>query len=240
MPRVALFATCLVDQFHPGVGRAALRLLRRAGCRVDFPPAQTCCGQPLFNMGQRDAARPLARRTIEALRPYDAAVLPSGSCAAMIRVHYPELFADEPRWLEAAREVGRKTYELSEYLVRILGRPDVAGCRGGTVTVHDSCHLLRALRVRDEPRALLAAAGCRIVEMEEATTCCGFGGAFAVKMGPISGRLLDAKLDRIEASGAPVVCAGDVSCLMHIGGGLSRRGSAVRAVHVAEIAAEGS
>lgn len=239
MPRIALFTTCLVDQFFPGVGRAALKLLRRAGCRVEFPPNQTCCGQPFFNMGHREAARPLARRTIEVLRPYDAAVLPSGSCAAMIRVHYPELFRHEPRWQAAALEVGRKTFELSEYLVNVLGRPDAAGRSEGTVTVHDSCHLLRELRIQAEPRTLLRAAGRRIAEMEDAAVCCGFGGAFAVKMGPISGRMLSSKLDRIEAAGAPVVCAGDVSCLMHIGGGLSRRGSAVRAVHVAEIAAEG-
>ena len=239
MPRVALFTTCLVDQLFPGVGRAALALLRRAGCAVDFPPAQTCCGQPFFNMGHHAAARPLARRTIETLRPYDAAVLPSGSCASMIRIHYAELFRDEPATLAAALEVGRKTFELSEYLVKVLGRPDLGGRHDGAVTVHDSCHLLRGLRIQSEPRALLRAAGCRIAEMEESTSCCGFGGAFAVKMGPISGAMLGEKIARIEASGAPVVCAGDVSCLMHIGGGLSRRGSAVRVAHVAEIAAEG-
>jgi L-lactate dehydrogenase complex protein LldE len=239
MPRVAFIATCLVDQFHPRVGVAALKLLRRAGCQVEFPPGQTCCGQPFFNMGHWSAARPLARRTIEFLRPYDAAVLPSGSCTAMIRVHYPELFREEPAWLDAALDVGRKTFELTEYLVRVLGRQDAAGRFEGAVTYHESCHLQRVLRVREEPRTLLRAAGCRLVEMEESDACCGFGGAFAVKMGPISGAMLDRKLARIAASGAPIVCAGDVSCLLHIGGGLSRRGSPVRAVHVAEIAAGG-
>ena len=240
MPRVALFATCLVDQFFPDVAKAALKLLRRAGCDVDFPMDQTCCGQPFFNMGHRDAAIPLAKRTIDLLRPYDAVVLPSGSCTTMIRVFYPELLRDDPAWLRAAEEVGRKTYELTEYLVTVLKRIDLGGTFDGKVTFHDCCHLLRELRVKDQPRALLKATkGCDLAEMKDAAECCGFGGTFSVKFGPVSGGILDEKIACIKASGAPVVAACDVSCLMHMAGGLSRQGVPVRAMHVAEIAASG-
>jgi L-lactate dehydrogenase complex protein LldE len=240
VPRVALFATCLVDQFFPDVAKAAVKVLRHAGCDVDFPQAQTCCGQPFFNMGYRAAAVPLAKRTIEILKPYDAVVLPSGSCATMIRVFYPELLRDDPPWLHAAEAVGRKTYELTEYLVRVLGRADLGGRYDGAVTYHDCCHLLRELRVKDEPRALLRAKpGCALKEMEQADACCGFGGTFAVKFGPVSGGILEEKMACIAASGAPVVCAGDVSCLMHMAGGLRRQGIPVKAVHIAEVIAAG-
>ena len=236
MTSTALFVTCLVDQFFPRVGEAAVQLLEEAGCRVEFPEAQTCCGQPAFNMGYRDEARSLARRFVEIFEPYEAIVSPSGSCASMARVFAPQLFDDEPSWRERARDLAKRTFELTEYL-------DARGLQPsarfeGQVVYHPSCHLLRELDVDRAPRALLSrVTGLELVNLEDATECCGFGGAFSVKFPELSSAILDSKLRAVEESGAQVLTASDAGCLMQIGGGLARRGSEVRVLHVAELLA---
>lgn len=238
MKPVALFVTCLVDQLYPHVGEAAVRVLERAGCTVAFPAEQTCCGQAAFNNGFQEEARVLARRFLDVFSHASAIVAPSGSCADMVREWYPHLFRDTPALGDLARSVASRTYELSEYLVRVLGVTDLGARFPATVTYHPSCLGLRGLGLRDEPLGLLRAVrDLRLVELPAAEQCCGFGGFFSIKFAALSGAMLSAKLDTIEASGAEVVTATDVSCLMHISGGLSRRGSRVRALHLAEILA---
>ncbi len=235
--KTALFVTCLVDQFFPRVGEATVRLLERHGRTVEFPPRQTCCGQPVFNMGYRDEARQLARRFIEIFEPYDEIVAPSGSCVSMVRVHFPELLAGEPKWHDRARRLAERAFELTEYLQR-HGFDTSSSTFNGKVTCHDSCHLLRELGVREAPRALLGQVpGLELVEMQGADVCCGFGGAFSVKMPELSGAMLDTKLAAAEESGAEVLTAADCGCLMHLGGALARRGSPLEILHVAEILA---
>lgn len=215
-----------------------MRVLERAGCTVSFPPAQTCCGQATFNDGFWDEARTLARRFLDVFGDAPQIVAPSGSCAAMVREWYPHLFRDTPALAERARDIGHRTYELSEYLVRVLGRTDLGARFPATVAYHPSCHGLRGLGLREEPlRLLRAVRDLRLVELKGADECCGFGGFFAVKFAGLSGAMLAAKLEAIEASGAEVVTATDASCLMHIAGGLARRGSGVRALHIAEVLA---
>ncbi len=205
---------------------------------MSFPPAQTCCGQATFNDGFWDEARTLARRFLDVFGDAPQIVAPSGSCAAMVREWYPHLFRDTPALAERARDIGHRTYELSEYLVRVLGRTDLGARFPATVAYHPSCHGLRGLGLREEPlRLLRAVRDLRLVELKGADECCGFGGFFAVKFAGLSGAMLAAKLEAIEASGAEVVTATDASCLMHIAGGLARRGSAVRALHIAEVLA---
>ena len=237
--RVQLFATCLVDQFYPAVAEAAVRLLERLGVAVEVPLDLTCCGQPAYNGGFHTAARAMARHTLDVLSRSDApVVVPSGSCADMVVHHYPELMADEPGYADKARDVAARTYELSQFLVDVLGVTDVGASGRGTAAYHSSCHTQRGLGVRAQPLSLLDAVGgleCR--RLPETEACCGFGGLFAVKMGDISGAVLGRKLADIEASGADVVVGSDVSCLMHIGGGLHRRGSRVRVLHLAEVLA---
>lgn len=238
MKPVALFVTCLVDQLYPRVGEAAVRVLERAGCAVSFPAEQTCCGQAAFNNGFQEEARVLARRFLAVFADAPAIVAPSGSCADMVREWYPRLFRDEPTLGDLARSIATRTYELSEYLVRVLGVADLGARFHAAVTYHPSCHGLRGLGLREEPLGLLRAVrDLRLVELPDAGQCCGFGGFFSIKFTALSGAMLSAKLDAIEASGAEVVTATDVSCLMHISGGLSRRGSRVRALHLAEILA---
>lgn len=236
-PKVALFVTCLVDQLFPEVGEAAVRLLERAGCEVDVPLAQTCCGQPAWNSGYRDEAARLARRTVEVLEPYASVVVPSGSCASMLRVSYPELFHDEPAWQKRAERLAEKVFELTEYLA--AQGFDASGSRfRGKVAYHASCHLLRELGIRRAPLELLAQVpGVELVEMADAETCCGFGGVFSAKMADLSGAMLDDKLEAATASGADVLTATDCGCLMHLGGALHRRRARLGAVHVAEILA---
>src|SRR5918998_2203021 len=191
-PRVALFVTCLVDLMRPSVGFAAAKLLEDAGCRVEVP-VQTCCGQPAFNSGDRGTARDLAERTIETFRGFDYVVAPSGSCAGMIH-HYPELFADDPNWLPKANALRAKTYELTSFLVDVLGVTSVDARFDGAVTYHDSCSGLRELGVKRQPRQLLKSVeGLTLVEMKDSDVCCGFGGTFAVKYSDISGAIVDAK-----------------------------------------------
>jgi L-lactate dehydrogenase complex protein LldE len=230
--RVGLFVTCLADTLYPEVGQATVTVLERLGLEVIFPLEQTCCGQMHLNSGYPDEARALAERFVEIFESFDAVVSPSGSCVALVREHYAGL-------LEGAdRGVPGRTWELSQLLVDVLGVEDVGSGFEGTVTYHPTCHSLRLLRVGDAPlRLLRAVPGVELVELPDAEECCGFGGTFAVKNADVSGAMLDEKLSSVLATGAEVVCACDASCLMHIGGGLHRRGAAVRPLHLAEILA---
>jgi L-lactate dehydrogenase complex protein LldE len=225
--RVALFVTCVNDTLFPQTGRATVEVLERLGCSVEFPMEQTCCGQMHLNAGYRDEALPLARRFVRAFEGYDAIVCPSGSCAAMVREWYPRLVGSEP-----------PVYELAEFIVDRLGVDDVGAVWPGRVTYHPTCHSLRLLRVGDAPLRLLRnVRELELVELDDATSCCGFGGTFAVKNAETSAAMLEDKLRCVRSSGASVCTALDNSCLLHIGGGLSRAGDEVRAVHLAEILA---
>lgn len=240
--RVALFVTCLADQLWPSVGTSAVEVLRRAGCEVTFDERQTCCGQPAFNTGYRDPARDLAKRFIEVYEsnPAEAIVAPSGSCAAMIG-HYEDLFAEDPEWRKRARAVAERTHEFSAFLVHVLGVEDVGAYFPGRVAWHDACHALRDLGIKSEPRRLLShVRGAELVELANAEACCGFGGTFSVKYPEVSTAIVDHKVDAIEEAGIDVVVSADASCLMQIGGRLSRRGSRVRTMHLAEVLASTS
>jgi L-lactate dehydrogenase complex protein LldE len=237
-PRVALFVSCLVDLFRPSVGFAAVRLLEDAGCRVEVPRAQTCCGQPAYNQGDRADACDLARRTIDALQGYDYVVAPSGSCAGMLRGHYPELFPEGSREAERARELAGRTYELVSFLTDVLGVIGVDAEFPARVTYHDACAGLRELGVKEQPRRLLRSVrGLELTELPGAEVCCGFGGTFCVKYPAISTKMVDDKVAEIAATGADVVLAGDLGCLMNVAGRLSRLGSRIEVRHVAEVLA---
>ncbi|MFG1360389.1 (Fe-S)-binding protein [Xanthobacter pseudotagetidis] len=236
-PRVGLFCTCLVDTLRPSVGFAAAKLLEDAGCEVDVP-RQTCCGQPGFNSGDRATSRALAEQVIAAFESYDYVVAPSGSCAGMIKTHYPELFVGDSHWVGRVDRFCAKVFELVSFLVDVRGVTAVEAAFEGTVTYHDSCSGLRELGVMRQPRALLASVeGLRLAEMEEADTCCGFGGTFCVKYPALSGAIVERKAEHVEATGAGTLLAGDLGCLMNMAGKLQRRGSPVRARHVAEVLA---
>lgn len=236
--RVALFVTCLVDLHRPNIGFAALRLLESAGCTVEVPPLQTCCGQPAYNSGDRKTAQALAKRVIQSFEGYEAVVVPSGSCAGMISHHYPRLLADEPDWALRAEHLAARTHELVSFLVDELGMAGVPGQWRGKVTYHDSCSGLRELGVKAQPRALLAAMdGVELAELPDAEVCCGFGGTFCVKYTDISDRMVSKKAETIEATGADLLLAGDLGCLLNMAGKLKRRGSRVQVRHVAEVLA---
>lgn len=236
-PRVALFATCLVDAIRPSIGFAAAKLLEDAGCKVEVPP-QTCCGQPAFNSGDRADAKALALQMIAAFEPYDYVVVPSGSCGGMISKHYPELFAGDPNLAGRAEKLAAKTFELVSFLTDVLGVRSVAARFEGVVTYHDSCSGLRELGIKDQPRALLSTVeGLSLAEMKDNDVCCGFGGTFAVKYGEISDRIVSEKADNVEGAGAGTLLAGDLGCLLNMAGKLSRNGSAMEVRHVAEILA---
>jgi L-lactate dehydrogenase complex protein LldE len=236
--RVALFVTCLVDLFRPTVGFAAVKLLQEAGCTVEAPRAQTCCGQPAYNSGDRAAAKAIAVQVIEAFAGYDYVVVPSGSCAGMIRQHYPEAFADDPAILPRAQELASRTWELVSFLVDVCGVQAVAAQWPREATYHDACSGLRELGVRDQPRRLLASVeGLRLRELPGAEVCCGFGGMFCVKYPEISDKMVGDKADDIAATGAEAVLAGDLGCLLNIAGKLSRQGRPVEVRHVAEVLA---
>jgi L-lactate dehydrogenase complex protein LldE len=233
---VGLFATCLVDLFRPRVGFAAAKLLEDAGCTVEVP-AQTCCGQPAFNSGDRRTARELAAQMIEAFETYDYVVLPSGSCAGQVILHYPELFEGDAQWLPRAKRLAAKTYELTVFLSDVLKVLPQARF-DGAVTYHDSCSGLRELGIKAQPRRLLAKVeGLSLVEMKDPDVCCGFGGTFCVKYPDVSNRIVEKKTANIAASGAGTLLAGDLGCLMNMAGKLSREGKAVRVRHVAEVLA---
>ena len=230
--RAALFITCLADTLYPSVGMATVTVLERLGVSVSFPREQTCCGQMHLNSGYIDEAQRLARRFVDIFAGEPVVVTPSASCAAHVREHFPELLRDDTRGVPEA------VVELSQLLVDHSGVTDLGARFDGTATYHPTCHSLRVLRVGDSPERLLRAVeGLELVELPEADECCGFGGTFAVKNAAVSSSMLADKLANIESSGADVVCACDTSCLMHIGGGLRRSGSRVRAVHLAEILA---
>jgi len=238
--RVALFITCLVDGMVPDVGRACVTLLERLGVDLDVPEAQTCCGQMHVNTGYPREALPLVRLYAETFAPYDAVVVPSGSCAGAVRHQHADLArrTGDADLLAAVEAVAAKTYELSELLVDVLGVTDVGAYYPHRVTYHPTCHSLRVLRVGDRPlRLLRAVEGLQLVHLPRADSCCGFGGTFALKNAEVSAAMLADKVDEVHATGAEVCTAGDSSCLLHIGGGLSRSTPATRAVHLAEILA---
>ena len=236
-PRVALFATCLVDLMRPSIGMATAKLLEDAGCIVEVP-SQTCCGQPAFNSGDRDTARTLAEQMIATFEGYDYIVAPSGSCAGQVRKHYPELFKHDPNLARRADEIAAKTYELTSFLVDVLGVTKVDASCPATATYHDSCSGLRVMNVKKQPRLLLnSVRGLELTEMNENEVCCGFGGTFAVKYGEISDSIVTKKAENIEAAEPDLVLAGDLGCLMNMAGKLSRRGSKIQVRHVAEVLA---
>lgn len=239
--RVALFVTCLVDLMRPSVGFAALKLLETAGCEVVVPPAQTCCGQPAWSAGERKAAADLAKKAVAELEGFDYVVIPSGSCADHIRNVYPQLLAGEPAWAERAAAVAGRSWELTAFLVDILGIEVVPGDFAGSVTYHDSCKGLRGLGVKAQPRRLLAKVrGLEVKEMADCEECCGFGGAFSVRFGDISTSIVDRKCESIAAVGADAVVGGDLGCLLNIEGRLRRRGNeTTRVLHIAEVLAGG-
>jgi L-lactate dehydrogenase complex protein LldE len=235
--KVSLFVTCLVDQLWSSIGTSCVAVLRRAGCEVEFDERQTCCGQPAFNTGYRDEARRVARRFIEIFEESraQAIVSPSGSCTAMVH-HFPELFSEDPEWRERSRAIAARTHELSSFLIRVLKVDDVGASWQGKLTWHDACHGLRDLQIKTEPRSLISKVrGAELIELENAEACCGFGGTFSVKYPEISLAILDQKIEAIERSGVNAVVSGDASCLMQIGGRLSRIGSAVKVMHLAEL-----
>jgi L-lactate dehydrogenase complex protein LldE len=235
---VTLFIQCLVDGIFPEVGEAVVGIFRKLGVSLTCPTRQTCCGQPAFNSGYQGEARLAARRFIEIFQTAETIVCPSGSCVTMVRHHYPQLFADDAAWLQRAQEVAAKTFELTEYLVDILGVDDLGARYNGVVTYHDSCHLLRNLRVKEQPRSLLRKiAGAEFVEMNDSDRCCGFGGSFSFKYADISAAMAEDKVNNIIASGADTVVGCDMGCLMNIQGMLSRKGSSIRAVHIAQLLA---
>lgn len=237
-PKVALFVTCLVDLMRPAVGFASVKLLEDAGCEVVVPAAQTCCGQPAYNAGDIEDAKAIARTVIEAFAGFDHVVLPSGSCGGTIRVHYPEMFEDDPQWLAKAKDLARRTFELTTFLNDVLKTGPIAGRYAAATAYHDSCSGLRELKIREQPRALLSGVnGLEVREMADAEACCGFGGLFCVKYPEISEKMVDAKVDAILATGADTLLGGDMGCLMNMAGRLQRRGANVHVRHVAEVLA---
>jgi len=237
-PRVALFVTCLVDLYRPNVGFSAIKLLEDAGCTVEVPRAQTCCGQPAYNSGDRATARDLARSVIDAFLPYDHTVVPSGSCGGMISHHYPGLFGEDPEYRARAEALAAKTHELVSFLTDVLGLERVAARYDGVATYHDSCSGLRELGIRAQPRRLLASVeGLTLRELKEPELCCGFGGTFCVKYPDISTRMVADKVRDITATGADTLLAGDMGCLLNMAGRLKREGAPVKVRHVAEVLA---
>lgn len=246
MMRANLFITCLVDTFFPQVGESMVRVLERLGVDVRFPEEQTCCGQPAFNSGYRADAKAVAERFVsvfgEALSGGEDeesyVVCPSGSCTTMVKVFYEELFHNEPTMLDKLRRITDRTYEFSEFLVKVVGKTDVGARYDGVVTYHDSCHLLRELGVKDAPRELISSVkGLVFREMPLHDSCCGFGGTFSIKFPKVSVSMLDEKLDSITGTGADTVVSSDMGCLMNISGALGRRGIPVKVMHLAELLA---
>lgn len=236
-PRVGLFVTCLVDLFRPSVGFASATLIEDTGCEVDAPLAQTCCGQPAYNSGDRADARAIAEQVIAAFEGFDYVVAPSGSCAGMLKVHYPQLFEGDGAWAPRAAAFAAKVHELTSFLADVRNA-QIAAKFDIKATYHDSCSGLRELGIKDQPRKLLAGVrGLELVEMKDSEICCGFGGAFAVKFGEISGAIVEAKTNNVEEARPDLLIAGDLGCLMNMAGRLKRQGSKVQVRHVAEVLA---
>ncbi len=237
--RVGLFVTCLVDLFRPTVGFAAVKLLGDAGCIVEVPKLQTCCGQPAYNSGDREDAKAIARQVIAAFTGFDYVVVPSGSCGGMIKTHYPALFADEPAVKAAAEALAERTYELISFLADVLKTTRLDARYAGIVTYHDACSGLRELGVKEQPRRLLeGVAGLTLKEMATPEVCCGFGGTFCVKYPEISDKMVTDKVADIAATGADTLLCGDMGCLLNMAGKLSRLGTPVHVRHIAEILAD--
>jgi L-lactate dehydrogenase complex protein LldE len=234
---VQLFITCIMDTLYPQTGESVVRVLERAGVKVDFPSGQTCCGQPAFNGGIRSEARKMAIHTIKVFEATPGpVVVPSGSCAAMLRHSYLELFANDPQWLPKAKALASRTYEFSEFLVDYLGAIDVGAHYDGKITYHSSCHLLREIGVDRQPRQLLQAVqGAEFVELPGTAECCGFGGVFSVEHPEVSAAMLENKIKNFQMTGAPLVVSCDGGCVTHINGGLHRKKLPQRAVHIADV-----
>lgn len=236
--RVSLFVTCIVDQLFPKVGLAMAEVLERAGCAINFPLDQTCCGQPAYNSGFRREAAQVARHFLRVFRDAEYIVVPSGSCTSMIAHHYEDIFQKEPEWLEETRRIKPRVWEFSQFLLEVLKIADVGARLEKVVTYHDSCHALRELHIKQGPRELLAhVRGLTLREMDIPEECCGFGGTFSVKLPEISGGMARTKIESIRRTGAEAVVSVDASCLMQIRGALSRAGLPVETMHLAEVLA---
>ncbi len=236
--KVTLFIQCIIDGIFPEVGFAVVRIFEKLGIEVKCPAEQTCCGQPAFNSGYRKEAKRAAEHFVDVFGDAEAIVCPSGSCVNMVRNHYPELFRDDEKLLETAKGIGVRTFELTEYLVDILGVEDLGARYDGRITYHDSCHLMRGIGVKEQPRRLIRKIrGAEFVEMNDSDRCCGFGGAFAVKYPEISSAILEDKVNNIIASNAEVVTGCDMGCLMNIQGLLSRKRLPVKTLHIAQLLA---
>ncbi len=236
--RVGLFVTCLVDLMRPNVGFASVKLLQDAGCQVEVPELQACCGQPAYNSGDFTDTQRIAEQVIAAFEAYDYLVAPSGSCAGMIKEHYPQLFATDAGWRNRAQRLAGRSYELLSFLHDVLGIEDLGVAYPGSATYHDSCSGLRELSIHGQPRALLAkVSGLQLLEMADSNVCCGFGGAFCVKYPKISEHLVSQKVANIAASGADTVLGGDLGCLLNIAGRMKREGREAKVFHVAEVLA---
>lgn len=237
-PRIGLFVTCLVDLFRPSIGFAAVKLLEDAGCIVEVPAQQVCCGQPAYNSGDAASARNIAKQVIEAFSGYDYVVGPSGSCMATIRKEYPVMFKDDAHWNERARDLAERSHELMSFLTDVRGVALESVMFRAAATYHDSCSGLRSLGIKDQPRQLLSAVdGLTLTEMQDAETCCGFGGTFCVKYPDISVKMVSDKIGNIEMTGADTLLGGDLGCLLNIAGRLRRLGKSVRVFHAAEVLA---
>lgn len=237
-PRVGLFATCLVDLFRPSVGFAAVKLLEDAGCEVFVPEAQVCCGQPAYNSGDAESARAIAQLVIETFQEFEYVVGPSGSCMAQIKIDYPKMFAGDAYWLQRARDLSARSFELFSFLADVLPTAPVSARCLGVATYHDSCSGLRTLAIKAQPRALLAKVeGLTIAEMEDTEICCGFGGTFCVKYPAVSVKMADDKIACAKATHAGYLLGGDLGCLLNIAGRMSRTGCKMRVFHAAEILA---
>ncbi len=237
-PRVGLFVTCLVDLFRPTVGFASVKLLEDAGCTVEVPSAQTCCGQPAWNSGDRKTSQEIARQVIASFEEYDYVVVPSGSCGATIKKDYPLMLADDAAWAPRAEALSAKTFEVVSFLTDVMGVTAVEARLSGAATYHDSCSGLRSLEIQDQPRRLLASVdGLELREMTDSDVCCGFGGTFCVKFPDVSNAMVEKKTGNIAATEADLLLAGDLGCLMNMQGKLARQGRDVKARHVAEVLA---
>jgi L-lactate dehydrogenase complex protein LldE len=237
MTTVQLFVTCLVDSFYPQTGEAIVSILRRLGLTVEFPRDQTCCGQPPFNAGLRTEARPIVEHTIRVFEKTEGdIVIPSGSCAHMLKHGYGELFQNDPNWLPRAQSIGNRVYEFTEYLVDRVGVTDLGAHWDGTLTFHPSCHTLRGMHIDRQPRILLAnVKGATLVDLPEADSCCGFGGIFSVEHPELSAEWLKRKISNLEKTEAPVLVVTEAGCLMHLAGGLHRQKKAQKIIHIAEV-----
>ena len=238
--KASLFVTCIADNFFPQVGESVVKILKKNGVEIDFPEEQTCCGQPAFNAGYWDEAREVAKGLIKAFEKSEYVVSPSGSCVAMIKEDYPQLFAGDSLWETKIQELGDKTYEFSQFLVNVLKIEDIGACKKAKVVYHPSCHATRLVGIKEEPLTLLNnVKELKLLDLPNADQCCGFGGTFSVKMSAVSEEIVEEKVKNILQSGADIVTGVDLGCLMNIGGRLEHQGHAVQAIHIAQLLAEG-